>query len=109
MSFLKNLQSIETEFAPAMDFECGKGIKIRTIFNALKAMEKGEFATLGEMHKKFGFAPQNATFMVVSKLLEEMGTSVSDLSSGKGKKKLSGNEFALELLKKKGLSLPKKD
>ena len=108
MSFLKNLQAIETEFAPAMDFEAGKGVKIRTIFNALKALEKGEFQTLGEMHKKFGFAPQNATFLAISEMLKSMGTSVSDLSNGKGRQKLSGTDFALKLLEKKGLTLPQK-
>lgn len=108
MSFAKNLSVIETEFAPAMDMVAGKGIKVRTIFVALRKLEKGEYSTIGEMCKKMGFNQQNTTYLAIAELLKSMGTPPAELSSGKGKVKLDGNAFAMELLKKKGLELPKK-
>lgn len=109
MSFVKNLDKVATDFAPAMELEAGKGVKVKSIFNALRKMEKGDFKTLGEMHKAFGFNPQNTVYISVCKILEQMGTPVSELSNGRGKTKLEGSAFALEILKKYNLELPKKE
>lgn len=103
--FLENLAKVETEFASAMDFEAGKGIKIRTIFNGIKKLEKGDFEKMTEMYSKMGFAPQNKVFQVICKMLENEGTPISEICNGRGKKKLTGTAFAEELLKSKGLSL----
>lgn len=105
--FSENLKVVKNEFAPAMDFAATKSLKVSNIFDAIEELEKGKYNTLQEMYKANNFNAQNKVFQAVNTMLTSLGTPISSLTKKTKKAKLSGTDFALNILAKNGLNVSK--
>ena len=106
--FSENLKVVREEFSSAMDMTAGKNLKVSTIFDTIEELEQGKFKTLNEMYAASGFNGQNKVYQAVSAMLTNLGTPISSLTKGNKKPKLDGTSFALDVLKKNGITLPEK-
>lgn len=106
--FSENLKVVREEFSSAMDMTAGKNLKVSTIFDRIEELEQGKFKTLNEMYDASGFNGQNKVYQAVSAMLTNLGTPISSLTKGNKKPKLEGTAFALDILKKNGITLPEK-
>lgn len=106
--FRENFETVKNEFSQAMNLDAGKGVKVSTVFDAIEALENGQYNTLQEMYKAYNFGQQNQVFKAVNVMLTNLGTPVSSITKGTRKSKLDGTAFALSVLQKNGLNLPEK-
>ena len=110
-TFLENVAKLEGQLVAknptAMDLDAGKGVKIRDIFNGLRALGEGKFTRLSDMQEKHNFQAQNVVYSSLVVLLNNMGTPVTSVTVGK-KKKLDGTQLMVDFLKEQGIELPQK-
>lgn len=106
--FRENLNAVRGQFSSAMDLDAGRNLKVKDVFQAIEELESGKYNTLKQMYENSNFNSQNKVYQAVTKMLENMGTPINDLTTKNKKNKLAGTDFALAVLEQNGITLPEK-